>query len=398
MPSDNHDRSERNTSDQELNPFVAFRRFADDQIAAVFQVLSDLPAALNDLRERIDDAEAAALRSFEKSYERATNPERRQTETRDHGDPNSPIQYVEPRIADAWNRALQKCPGMRTESVPNSQAGSQEYTGAWSRALVDKENEDGRNTWRLVSHGAFDAFDRSCGWRPSIAYLASSRYSPLRLEQDEDLDEAGVDWRDAFEELLVEDASVQPSEGQAKERNFTSQSADEWVTSLLSRDLIDMPLSFPALSPLVASPILSLLGGFGETQRADSDGTELDHYERFFREQFQSAQTNGSGTTAQREVSKSLVGTADDSKPKITSTKTTTERRTTADGTVTTKTVTKKCFADGREESEETISTTHASLQPTRILGEAEENVVDDRRNDKLSGQHSKKDSWFWSS
>jgi hypothetical protein len=88
-----------------------------------------------------------------------------------------------------------------------------------------------------------------------------------------------------------------------------------------------------------------------------------------------------------------------EAKPSILSTLTTTERTVAPDGSVTTKVVLKKRFADGREESSETVHTQRGqedahTREPWRALPTpAQASPVEDNGD-----QGKKKSGWFWSS
>ncbi|OJD33325.1 glycerol-3-phosphate mitochondrial [Diplodia corticola] len=121
--------------------------------------------------------------------------------------------------------------------------------------------------------------------------------------------------------------------------------------------------------------------------------TELDMYERFLGDS-SSHHGSGSGSGSSQQPpavasppSNSNRNTSIDvaSSP-ILSTITTTERNVAADGTVTTKVTLKKRFADGREESSETVNTSRGD--PTASGGGVSE---------EGTGSNKKKGGWFWS-
>lgn len=110
--------------------------------------------------------------------------------------------------------------------------------------------------------------------------------------------------------------------------------------------------------------------------RPDSE-TELDAYERLL---------TPASTSSTPEVG---------AKPSVLSTLTTTERTTAADGTITTKVVLKKRFADGSEQSSETIHTQRGEdVHPTDRSWSDMQNA----QSPESTGLKSeKKSGWFWS-
>jgi hypothetical protein len=112
--------------------------------------------------------------------------------------------------------------------------------------------------------------------------------------------------------------------------------------------------------------------------------TELDVYERMYE------QTNNSKYTT-------TPATVHDAKPSILSTLTTTERTVAPDGSVTTKVVLKKRFADGREESSETVHTQRGHERDPWASSQITSAPQTSRTED---GQEKAKKwgGWFWSS
>jgi hypothetical protein len=97
-------------------------------------------------------------------------------------------------------------------------------------------------------------------------------------------------------------------------------------------------------------------------------------------------------------------GDEDGKKDSIVSTMTTTERRTLPDGTVETKRVLKKRFADGREESNESVERQMSSPSNSRspVSKPLEKEVASTARQDKQTQTNEKEDprpkrsGWFW--
>ena len=97
-------------------------------------------------------------------------------------------------------------------------------------------------------------------------------------------------------------------------------------------------------------------------------------------------------------------GGEDENKDSIVSTMTTTERQTLPDGTVETKRVLKKRFADGREESNESMERqiSHSSNPRSSVLKPLESGISSTVRQDKQTqtnveeGRRPKRSGWFW--
>ena len=88
----------------------------------------------------------------------------------------------------------------------------------------------------------------------------------------------------------------------------------------------------------------------------------------------------------------------DDKKPSVISTLTTTERRTLPDGSVHTKMMLKKRFADGREESTETTHTTKENQTTPQQKSIKDDGSTKTEPAPKIEKYEQKKKGWFWSS
>jgi len=130
----------------------------------------------------------------------------------------------------------------------------------------------------------------------------------------------------------------------------------------------------------------STFNGFTESGPENGPGTELDAYERFL------GPTTYTPSNIPREDNTS--------RPSVLSTLTTTERTTHPDGTVTTKMVLKKRFADGREESSETVHTTqgheHNILPQLQSEARVQQRVKQEEAPFKPDSEKKSK-GWFWS-
>jgi hypothetical protein len=113
------------------------------------------------------------------------------------------------------------------------------------------------------------------------------------------------------------------------------------------------------------------------SEAKQSTETELDAYERLLAPSSASSEPEAGA------------------KPSILSTLTTTERTTAPDGTITTKVVLKKRFADGSEQSSETIHTQRGEdVHRTEDSWMAMQNA---QASDNFGQRKEKKGGWFWS-
>ncbi|KAF2140128.1 uncharacterized protein K452DRAFT_288899 [Aplosporella prunicola CBS 121167] len=145
----------------------------------------------------------------------------------------------------------------------------------------------------------------------------------------------------------------------------------------------------------------------------DAPQTELDMYERFLDSpnthppQAPSGgdappSTPPSSTPQQQQPASTNTGIVNPANSRILSTLTTTERNTAPDGTVTTRVVLKKRFADGREECSETVNTARGDGSGSLGGGGGENNngsgsaAVADYDGERAA-QNGSRGGWFWS-
>lgn len=316
-----------------------------------------------------------------------------------------------------------------------------------------------------IDHPALD-FSRTMPWL--MQFLSGSPYSPLRLEEEADLSNCGTDWRAAFGDLLhLENGLRMPDKDSAR----TKEGKGLWRTALVRESLgaetfWQRCLTDPSVGKRAVEEISKSHGWLDDEDEdddeefddedeeedgdcdddddedydEDDDGdemadeqvqeqmTELDWYERMlsadrglstgglFKALFSDAfkqETQQSATTT------SVATVNEDAKPGVMSTLTTTERITLPDGSIHTKVVLKKRFADGREENSETTHTTRGELQSKadrlkhmeEMLKQNEEELkqrVEKRERLELSKsgnprpevekpKETKGSGWFWS-
>ncbi|KAF1928215.1 uncharacterized protein M421DRAFT_101080 [Didymella exigua CBS 183.55] len=221
-------------------------------------------------------------------------------------------------------------------------------------------------------------------------------YSPSTLEADERTKHMGSLWRNAFEDLmrttqenpLLSDAQnsdfdqmgLCPLREYAKELKQLEESNKRESTRNITHDEPSYEYAHDHEDqhddPPTPKPQQSTLAGNPSAAHPNTE-TELDAYERLL-----TTQANPSPLSSE-------------SKPTVLSTLTTTERMTATDGTITTKVVLKKRFADGSEQSSETIHTqrgedAHQTEGPWRAMQSTQSALDQNRKPQKKSG-------WFWS-
>jgi len=438
MASSRDDSHPQPRHDQELNPFVAFRRFADEQMASLWYNILGPPISFpSSTRSRSKFSDAHWQRGAAEERQRNDQEAKKQM-----------------RISDTLPKAHHENSGF---GPPTTDENNHDYcqTGiGWMSNSPEGEEIRGlvrlaRRLARLASqevaqgqrdveriNGPESGYEQEamrCPYRPGdqevplqnqtpqpssnnplydttpstvsshlnrliggpiFGYVLWSPYSPLRLEHDFSLQDRPVAWRRAFEDLTgVQIKGDLPDREKSEKGSF-----GEW------RDRVGKSLQIYESNP-----------GNRETMDATNPDnetgpdeiTELDLYERFLGTQYPQATpsppastpTSNSNPTTSQTPAASIP--ADDPNPAIISTLTTTERNTFPDGSVHTKVMLKKRFADGREESTETLHTSHGlqaegpgSAQPF-LVGEAKD--ASKKYGGEGIAQQAKKKGWFWS-
>lgn len=330
------------TDDHETNPFVNFRRFADDSIATVFETLRYPWVHFRDtnLDRSFQERQNAIWERFERSFERSMNPERRQLDRMDSEDSGERShRNTSHDMKDG--RTLAGCPVL-------------------GHAAVQDEEE---NNWTR------DGWGRA--W--TIEWLDDSQYSPLKLEKERQLRGVGVNWRHAFEDLLIVDtADYHPNAlrtSQTRDPARDNMGASAWKASLLRSGLLHSQGhwrdAYASSSPMhMLSHILGALQ-FPQPQLPQS---ELEFYEMM---------------SSRDQTKKSHDG----AKPGILSTLTKTERRVLPDGSTQTRTILRRRFEDGTEETEDTSEVTPSTKElPAK-------QVIQD---DSASPPKDQRGGWFW--
>lgn len=243
-PSD--DRSNRSSTDKDNeNPFISFKRYADEQLSSILQGVLAFPSAFassppNESRWKAFDEEARR-RSLERDAR------------------------LEQQDRESWS-------GDAADVSPTSP--NDEPHGFPSCLLIP------------FLHGVLNHLvdDDDIPAAFPVAYVALSPYSPLRLEEHERLGEYGMKWRYAFEDLMaVQNGLEMPSESERKS-HYGPDSSGEWVRSMLDRGTLGrwMPTCSRQLDARQPE----------NDADEDSDFTELDLYQSFLGAQSSSGTPN----------------------------------------------------------------------------------------------------------
>ena len=296
--------------------------------------------------------------------------------------------YREPERASSSAEQDLRCPYRPDDSDYNE-----------SSTPPSTRNAKERDPWQFIAMDfALPKFAASFHTWPAAAYLMLSPYSPLALENKEHFCEQGDKWRHAFEDLL----DVQNGKGlRTRPAQPEHRSSADWLHYMLTRRAFE-PVNDKRIAEAAA------------TKKPESDCeeeksvTELDIYERFLGKQFPSSVSKPIDTpkisrfpTEDKPIE--ITEPTAPNKPSVVSTLTTTERTTLPDGRVYSRLVLKKRFADGREESSETVQTNEASeglLKALPAMGGDEVTGPSTRQTERQTErppEKSEKKGWFWS-
>ena len=429
---------QQGAQDEPTNPFVAFRRFADEQMSTLLnsifglqtpdRSIKEYQAWLQEARNSRDrlDREAQEMEKIMDVYTRAHKEQQELAPTQDNM-----------QQAGSENDTPLRCPYRPIEQeVP---------TNRHSLRLSEVDRHGASHITSLPPFGMtlprdFLATSLLGQQTPSIsvAYLIFSPYSPARLEQSPALRERGIPWREAFEDLLaVQSGQDISTEGS----NRPGTSTSDWLRDMISiamrengRDLQERHQASRSTSETVRRQP-GFLDRFADSRQPENDAdeddddddddfdedddddddddddeeeiTELDLYNRFLGFGNTVSEPDPISSTLNQSASRSFAHLQHDStplgtennKPSILSTLTTTERTTLQDGTVHTKVVLKKKFSDGREESTETVHTQNpvpqGSAQAQQMAKSRERDEGKSER--RQEGKEKKSRGWFWS-
>jgi hypothetical protein len=317
-------------------------------------------------------------------------------------------------FVDDWGRAHNTRRFEDTEEHPHDQStfcasgGPKVWT--WSFRWPPREDDmSERNLMaRASSSNASDSTlleEVSRMMHPRNPWTGS--YSPRMLEKDVQLQQAGVSWRDAFEDLLRAErgAPLLPTEAIGRS-NMLPYSL--WLKRFWDR-------SFPSGSPSTVGRYPKRVPWADENSSEDEMSEELsyeyshDHEDQHddpptpkpSQEQFKSGMPTTELDAYERLLDSASppANRSNEFRRSLLSTLTTTEQTISPDGIVQTKTVLKKRFSDGREEKSESFYThnRHGSE-----MSEAQRQLPpqNSAQQEAKDGQVTvnKKAGWFWSS
>lgn len=224
-------------------------------------------------------------------------------------------------------------------------------------------------------------------------------YEPRVLEADRYMKNAGVPWREAYEDLLREERTERRGAHDEPSYEYSHDHEDQHD---------EPPSPKPNRQTFESQPQQNreYMAQLNKNENESShdtassgeeqvEETEMDVYEHI------TAAVNDSSSATPFFPPVKWNG-ANDVKPSILSTLTTTERTIASDGSVVTKVVLKKRFADGREESSESVHTQRGEPKYTEKWVPDSHQCVQDVQVSpsqmKISETTSKKSGWFWSS
>ncbi|KAI9037055.1 uncharacterized protein KD926_000922 [Aspergillus affinis] len=459
------------------NPFVAFRRFANEQISSMLQSVMGIPSMVSPPSPSgwdvfADDPNYAR----DSRYRQRQNDDANGTET-PSGDSTSD-NHSQSRSENPW----------RSHGFGGRRGASSHdlFDTDFFDSFFDKFWFDDHFSSRFFHPYHRPMFsnmvsDDSPTW--PVTYLMFSPYSPLHLERQaqyrshrgergvfsslmsslkptSERDQSEPQWREAFEDLLRLE-NGKPMLDHGSEDTNKPETGREWMQGLVKRGSLGDRWKY--VSGANDRPWSGITFDGSKSEKDDSRGsdedhrnnnvkaefswnaqpeslTELDLYDRFLNdiearerefsrvrespllrlllddrygirdgrdpsreenhrddaetwlELVSGGQRNSvPDTVPEKEQTTTTPSTAVDTpstaeqKPYVISTKTTTERVRLSDGSVQTKTIKTKRFADGREESNESVE----------VVNPPQHNRISPADQDE-SSSHQNKDGWFW--
>ena len=383
--SDTDKSSVQHINNEATNPFISFRRFADEQMSYLLHSLIGLPSASN------NDSTSLSKRSASDQHlcvQAANNLERHFT--------REPEEIEE--ILSIWKRIYDN----------NGSARGEEENSVRQCPYRPFDPEMLQDDQKMISDVVLPAFGFpypshvrlesptdgcAAGNLWPIAYIASSSYSPLRLERTSPLSEQGNKWRNAFEDLIALRDGKPMLDDDSRRSNG---SGAVWMASMLERGMFGGGWKPNRQSPHETEDLNT--ARMLENDFKEDKVTELDMYERFLGSQYPSMQKSSSASESNPKAPISTLENA--GPPSLISTLTTTERNSLPDGSIHTKVMLKKRFSDGREESTETVHTTYDPqqplLKPSASIGSDSREIAENSLAAVEPKEPTKK-GWFWS-
>jgi hypothetical protein len=450
----------------EENPFVAFRRYADEQISSMLQSVMGLPSM-------VTPPFSNNWPSFPDEHKYRDDNRQRNNAEDYSGREKQSTDYNDNDVNDEWVREFRRGSNWRDSAHGDSQSQRPwDFFSGLDEFFNGGQVPLGLDRFPFFS-GEFLSGADAQTW--PVPYLLFSPYSPLHLEgsgihdqrrrvvfsslfstlqNPTKPDRAEPRWRDAFEDLLrVENG--QPMLEQDTQSDGRRETGNEWLRGMLQRGSLGSQWKL-LQGPNGNSPSVIALerqerhdsnngSSIESTSASDSRRedvtrsteaeTELDLYDRFLEDivnvhnraysqafgesplmrllqeerrrhlerwedssSRQATQDSGESedwleytSNGHKDILKSQSTEDTPSKPSAISTMTRTERRTLPDGSVKTRTVKTKRFADGSEESDESVEVVPPPAQRNSVKQpRSEDNTRDDDKGASNGG-------WFWS-
>lgn len=403
MPSSDERPEPSKSRKDEDNPFIVFRRFADEQMANLLHGFVGLPSAITSQssaarwRPYDDEVRRRRMYEYDQEYERLNQEHERLMKDSPEFRSTRPYQALPDEIADTE----------RTETEVRIPV----------KIFVGRQDDDAEpeEALRCPYRPLGQSLPRQHGiegrMRPwPYGYFVNSQYSPVNLQQQEHFCDHGSRWMDAFKDLLSYEEEKEPPE----ELRHALQHPDSFWMRLVAAPSFDPALKSWLKYNLEKSSSPESTAEDLASRQAENDAevdetTELDVYERLFEKQRSEKEAQSSVSMSVPKTipvpeSQAVSATAPSQQSStlgIVSTLTTTERVALPDGTVHTKVVLKRRFADGREESSETLHTTQGGSPPEELSSGATA-TPPSRSEPRLGppdmGKHNTEwKGWFWS-
>jgi hypothetical protein len=337
------ERQQNRSSREDLNPFIAFRRYADTKFSALLQTIVGVPTDITSNRARSEALE-----------------EDRRRQQREMGSWGGLLAASERDPTDPFYDLNSKV--LQTSRQEDKPAGSQN---------TDRESFDG---WVLDMLGDKD-------------------YSPLNLEDRWPELPFGA----AFTDLYRITGSSNPTyEELWRWMGWPYYSFDKHQHIDMDRDMADASRWLRRIKEKIQSYSREDLPSDNSNSDHEKGGeTELDQYESY----------SAAGHSVERLILKALMGQdpsqespeapQENGQCNVLATLTTTEQVTDSDGKVHTKVVLKKVFSDGTEESTETIHKSQSPVQRAIQSNDRSEKMTKSEDTNNQLGTAGR--GWFWS-
>lgn len=441
------------------NPFIRFRRFADDQFKSLFSGVPFIKRSLDDHFETLaaqhqKEVDAALNEMLENHRQLVRDMERLRVEREEES------AEMMARLSELGKKESSSgsAPSMKH---PNTELDLYESHDSPAEKLDPFTNTDDTYPWLVSSQYSPMYLSQNLKMRPeAFDFNTSSPTGPMmRPNTIAEFRLATIPWQLAFEDLLsLERTGQMPSR---RPGSPAWESPSTWLEGLLRKGTLTMPkhlTSHSAALVSVAELHYPFLNGFlryhnqedwrhdGDEDDADDDD-KLDYHDYDDEDRAEEAQTDRElqsevhtpgkpiATTLAQAIEAmemavgGIMGTASDvsapgastysSEEKISpgssivSTMTRTETRTLADGSVETKRVLRRRFADGNEEHEESVETQPPSREvPSWLqthLAAADSPTVDkqtqtpeplelppESKKSSTAEQRPRGGGWFW--